>query len=321
MAQRSSQRKRGGTRPCNEGLVGPGGFSKSLNPSAWVRAIHQLNSVIVTTQFRSMQIPISVRTSCSMANQKALVDSGATNCFMSPAFIKRMKLGTRPLQKPRKIWNIDNTENKDGLITHYINLNMQTKNNCRDMCFLVTNIGHEDVVLGYPWLSTFGPQFNWTHAIIHKDALPIVIRSVNPRIPRQEPIIATTTTAEYLRTLQKHTIRATMATDLAIKAQQYTVKATIPPEYQKYTKVFSEEESKRFPPKHTWDHAIELKEGSPDAVDCKVYPLNQTEDAAVQEFMKKELEKGYICISKSPYASPFFFIQKKDGTLRPVQDY
>jgi hypothetical protein len=25
--------------------------------------------------------------------------------------------------------------------------------------------------------------------------------------------------------------------------------------------------------------------------------------------------------SKSPYAAPFFFIKKKDGKLRPVQDY
>ncbi len=127
-----------------------------------------------------MRIPISVRTSCAMANQKALVDSRATDCFMSPAFIKQMKLGTRPLQKPRKIWNIDNTENKDGLITHYIDLSVQTKNICRDMHFLVTNIGHEDIVLGYPWLSTFEPQFNWTHAVIHEEALPVVIRSINP---------------------------------------------------------------------------------------------------------------------------------------------
>jgi len=70
-----------------------------------------------------------------------------------------------------------------------------------------------------------------------------------------------------------------------------------------------------------WDHAIELKEGLPDAIDCKVYLLNQTEDQAVHDFIKNELEKGYIQVSKSPYASPFFFIRKKDGKLRLVQDY
>ena len=34
-----------------------------------------------------------------------------------------------------------------------------------------------------------------------------------------------------------------------------------------------------------------------------------------------QLEKGYISKSKSPFASPFFFIKKKDGKLCPVQDY
>ncbi len=108
--------------------------------------------------------------------------------------------------------------------------------------------------------------------------------------------------------IQEHTINATTATDLVVAAQQYTTKATVPQEYQKYAKVFSEEESKRYPPKRVWDHTIELKEGSLDAIDCKVYPLNQTEDVAVQEFVKSELDKGYICVSKSPYTSPFFFI-------------
>ncbi len=49
--------------------------------------------------------------------------------------------------------------------------------------------------------------------------------------------------------------------------------------------------------------------------------MNQTEDQAVQEFIKNKLDKGYIRESKSPYALSFFFIKKKDGKLRPVQDY
>jgi len=181
-----------------------------------------------------------------MADQKALVDSGATDCFMSPAFIKRMKLGTQPLHKLRKIWNIDNMENKDGLITHYVDLNVQTKNIHREMRFLITNIRNEDIVLGYPWLSTFELQFNWTHTVIHEEALLVVIRMVNPRIPRREPIIATATTqqAKYVQMIEKHTICAMTATDLAIAAQQYTVPTIVPPDYQQYAKVFSKEESK-----------------------------------------------------------------------------
>jgi len=248
-----------------------------------------------------------------MADIKALVDSGATDCFMSEKFIRRMKLGKRPLQKPRKIWNIDNTANQAGNITHYITLDIQTRGIRKTIQFLITNIGNEDIILGYPWMAAYEPQFTWKNGVIHERELPIILRSVNPFIPGKDPIIA--------RVKSDSQLAATTSTELAIKAQQYTKKVEVPKEYQQFAKVFSEHESKRFPPKRAWDHAIEFKNDAPAAVDCKVYPMNRIEDEAVQKFLKDELEKGYIRESKSPYASSFFFVRKKDGKLRPVQDY
>ena len=45
------------------------------------------------------------------------------------------------------------------------------------------------------------------------------------------------------------------------------------------------------------------------------------EDKALKKFITEQLEKGYIRKLKSPYASAFFFIKKKDGKLHPIQDY
>jgi hypothetical protein len=42
---------------------------------------------------------------------------------------------------------------------------------------------------------------------------------------------------------------------------------------------------------------------------------------ALEDFIKEQLKKGYICPFKLPYASPLFFVRKKDGKPRPVQDY
>ena len=47
-------------------------------------------------------------------------------------------------------------------------------------------------------------------------------------------------------------------------------------------------------------------------------PNKQTE---LDKFLDEQLEKGYIEPSKSPLASPVFFIKKKDGKLRLIQDY
>ena len=52
-------------------------------------------------------------------------------------------------------------------------------------------------------------------------------------------------------------------------------------------------------------------------LDCKVYPLAPGEDDTLQKFLSENLDKGYICQSKSPYAFPFFFIKKKNSDLRP----
>ena len=95
----------------------------------------------------------------------------------------------------------------------------------------------------------------------------------------------------------------TISTRLAQEAHQYQQEVKIPEEYQCHSKVFSEEESHRFPPSRSWDHAIELKEGAPEAINCKVIPTTREEDEAPKKFINEQLEKGYIRKSKSPYAS------------------
>ena len=69
-----------------------------------------------------------------------------------------------------------------------------------------------------------------------------------------------------------------------------------------------------------WDHAIEMKEGFVPRKG-KVYPLSRKEREEVCEFIKKQLRKGYIRPSKLPQTAPVFFIGKKDGKKRMVQDY
>jgi hypothetical protein len=103
------------------------GFFLSSNPSAWGQAICRLqcNSVYLT-RYRSMKIPVSFRTSKAMADKSILVDSGATDNFIDPRLIKRLGLGTQALERPKKIWNIDGTNNKAGLIQDYVDLEVRT---------------------------------------------------------------------------------------------------------------------------------------------------------------------------------------------------
>ena len=53
----------------------------------------------------------------------------------------------------------------------------------------------------------------------------------------------------------------------------------------------------------------------------KVYPLSREEKEEVREFIKKQLRKEYIRLSKSPQMALVFFVRKKDGKKWMVQDY
>lgn len=49
--------------------------------------------------------------------------------------------------------------------------------------------------------------------------------------------------------------------------------------------------------------------------------MNPIEQKELDDFLEENLSSGWIRPSKSPMASPVFFIKKKDGGLCLVQDY
>jgi hypothetical protein len=114
--------------------------------------------------------------------------------------------------------------------------------------------------------------------------------------------------------------KTTTSTTLATKAMPKLQNELLLAQFQRYSKVFSETASHRLPTHQPWDHAIELKPGS-SMRNCGIYRLTPKESEALKEYITEHLRCGYIRPSKSPMASPFFFVDKKDGKLRPVQDY
>ena len=75
--------------------------------------------------------------------------------------------------------------------------------------------------------------------------------------------------------------------------------------------VFSKESFDILPDRKIWDHAIELIPGSTPS-NCKVYPLAPNEQKELDDFLKEHLSTGRIRPSKSPMASPVFFVKKKE---------
>jgi hypothetical protein len=128
------------------------------------------------------------------------------------------------------------------------------------------------------------------------------------------------------KTIKGHTIeisRTTAATQWAIDAHKDSTKETqeLLTQYRQHWRVFSEKLAQRFPPARKDDHAIRLQPGAPDTIPSHAYKWTPEEDKVGREWLKENKDLGYIEKGDSPWATPCFFVKKKDGKLQPVQDY
>ena len=151
---------------------------------------------------------------------------------------------------------------------------------------MIVGLGRAQVVLGMPWLTKNNPHIDW----------------------------ATKTISFH----NEHIRKTTLSTELTIAATKDNV--VLPPQYSKYVDIFGEQMFNTLPPCQSFNHIIDLKDLFVPKV-AKLYPLNPQEVDACKAFVEENLQTGQIWPSKSPQASPFFFIKKKDGKLWPVQDY
>ena len=116
----------------------------------------------------------------------------------------------------------------------------------------------------------------------------------------------------WINTKTSNSIKVHLLHD--VKKDNFLLMERIPEEYHKFIRVFDENEANCFPESRVWDHKIELKEGF-QPKSFKAYNLTPEEQRELDAFLKENLEKGYIQPSKSPMATSFFFVKKKDGKL------
>jgi hypothetical protein len=160
----------------------------------------------------------------------ALLDSGTTENFMSLEYAKYLHLPIKMLPQPRKLFNVDGTQNRAGDLKYYVNLNTRTGLRNMNLWYFLMDLGDHKVILGYPWFATAQPKIDWARGWINHSQLPIVLRA---------------------RNAARAQFAARKVGLPPIKIQRGKVEITdqrIPPQYRQYMKVFSEEESKRLPP-------------------------------------------------------------------------
>jgi len=149
-----------------------------LNPTAWAKA---LQISVYNSRYKSIRISVLFESTHATAEREVLIDSGATDNFICKRLLQRLQISALPLNTLLRIWNIDGTHNQDGEITHFTDLQVHTGANTKLLRFLLTNLGRDEVILGYPWLTAFEPMIHWKDTTLDKTFQPVIISSLNPK--------------------------------------------------------------------------------------------------------------------------------------------
>ena len=120
----------------------------------------------------------------------------------------------------------------------------------------------------------------------------------------------------------KENVSTTLAIEDLKKQKVLTIEDIRNGPFADYIDIFEESGFQKLPPHRKWDHKIDLVPDWKDKIwKPRIYPLTHNEQKELDEFIVENKANGRIRESESPFASPVFFISKKDGGKRMVIDY
>jgi len=272
---------------------------------------------------------------------EALLDSGTIGLVMSLEFARKQGFKLKKLERPMQVRNVDGSFNKEGPIKNMVEVNIYYQGHRERTEIDVIGGQKWSVILGMLWLACHNPEIDWRTGEVkmtrcpeecEKQWRPVQGKSGWEKQKEEE------TKGEAGRKREEKEKKKKQKKGGAVEVRKVVeeweiwdeeekaakseaeAKKLVPEKFHEWIKVFGKKQSERMPTRKLWDHAIDVKEGFMPKKG-KVYPLSREEREEVREFVKEQLRKGYIWLSKSPQTAPVFFVGKKNGKKRMVQNY
>lgn len=239
-------------------------------------------------------LPVTLKWDKLQQQVMALVDSGAEENFIDAHFLSQCAIPTAALKAPL----VANALNGQQLakITHVsipVSLHL-SGNHHEQLSFYVIESPQAPVVLGHPWLVKHNPHIDWASGEIVGWSLSCHSLCL---LHAQAPLTPDPRSSEVFPDL-----------------------SSVPADYLDLKAVFSKSRASSLPPHRPYDCAIDLLPGtSPPR--GRLYSLSRPETEAMNKYVQESLAAGIIRPSSSPAGAGFFFVGKKDGSLRPCIDY
>eukprot|EP00877_Chromochloris_zofingiensis_P013639 jgi/Chrzof1/8529/Cz03g14150.t1 len=271
----------------------------------------------------------------------ALVDSGATHCFIGRRFVSRNGLNFVNGLDSYTIVTADGTKHSSSAIIPSILVKIGEHYRTH-LKFIVADID-EDIILGADWLKATNPHIDWDMGTVivpkkaNKPATVLQsIRQSDANADVESMLISSLQLKRMVRKGQEAyaiylkqaldddsiaKINAASASESDTSADNWTIKDGDPAAealLQEYSDVFQTPTG--LPPDRPVEHHIDIQPGSTPPF-RQPYRMSTLELQELKKQLKDLLDRGYIQPSCSPYGAPVLFVRKKDGSMRLCVDY
>jgi hypothetical protein len=173
--------------------------TRSVRTRAWEKKLPKCYIVAAVPSSKSLIVKIEIQSTDTgeIKSGPALIDCGATGQFMDRAYVERNRLTTRKLLRPIPVYNVDGTLNEAGSITEIVDVILRFNDHSERTSFAVTNLGKQDVILGFTWLKEHNPEINWNTGEVLMSRCPDKCHTCRTQVQEERKALRKTT--QYIR--------------------------------------------------------------------------------------------------------------------------
>jgi hypothetical protein len=131
------------------------------HPETAIYARATETDTVTTGRTKAMHIEIILSSVPQVAEEQALLDSGASENLIDEESWKRLGTKAFALPKPVTIYNLNGMENKQGRISQYCWLKVRQGDKEYAMKFFIVKMGRDHLILRHPFLSIVDPEIDW----------------------------------------------------------------------------------------------------------------------------------------------------------------
>ena len=279
-----------------------------------------------------------------------LIDSGATECFVSTRVVRDHNMKICKKKEKLKIFLADSSVKNTSQCLH--NIYVDLGDHVEFLNFFILELPKYDVILGKSWLDRWNPVVDWkkNRVTLHVGKRIVVLNGVREQIPSAElsslfasDFIVEQISAQRIRRMSKRELvylaivrsvlisetntESRTETDSEDQTVQVNGDRTTTPHVievqdilNQFSDVFPRELPTGLPPQRSLDHRIDLVPGA-EPPHRAPYCMSPKGLDALKKELQELTDKGYIQPSVSPFGAPILFVPKKDGGLRLCVDY